>query len=106
MAWWIGAALGGTVLLALIIRVITYKPPEADRSSRAKMFEDALTALRAGKTYHLKNPASFDNSAEKLRFFAEALSGQLRHPVGFDDISFETSGEALFFTGVEEEEEN
>lgn len=100
------AVIVGILFIRFLYRVVTYKEQEADRSGRAKIFHDALEALRAGKKYHLKNPAPFDGSTYKLRLFAEALSGELRHPVSFDEISFGTSGEVIFFTGVEEVVEN
>ncbi len=104
MVWWaIGVPLG-LALLILIIRMITYKPAAPNRGDRAKIFAEALATLRAGKKYHLKNSVIFDGNSEKLRFFAEALSGQLHHRVMFDEISFGTCGEVVFSTGEEEEE--
>ena len=104
--WIFDVILLGAVLLVFLFlyRVITYKPVESGRSGRAQIFADALETLRAGRKYHLKSTYLFDGSSEKLRLFAEALSGQLDHPVMFDEISFGTSGEVVFSTGAEEEE--
>lgn len=104
------AVRGLALVLALLFirflyRMVTYKPPDDYRSGRSKVFAEALATLKAGKQYHLKNLDLFDGSSEKLRFFAEALSGQLHHRVMFDEISFGTSGEVVFSTGAEDEEE-
>ena len=89
------------LFIRFLYRAITYKEPSEDRSGRASVFTEALETLRAGKPYQMKDASLFDGSELKLRLFAEALSGQLNHPVGFDDISYGTSGEVVFFTGVE-----
>ena len=102
------AAIVGFVVIRFIYRVITYKDPEIDKSGRSKVFSDALDTLARGKVYRLTDISIFDGREEKIRLFAEALAGQLKHHVGFDDLSYETSGEVLFFTGAEgqmEEEE-
>jgi hypothetical protein len=92
------------LFIRFLYRVITYKEPAEDRSGRATVFADAIETLRSGKPYQLKDASLFDGSDLKLRLFAESLSGQLKHPVGFDDISYATSGEVIFFTDVEETE--
>ncbi len=92
------------MVIRFLFRLVTYKPSDPHYKGRAKVFAEALATLRAGKQYHLKNLDLFDGSSEKLRFFAEALSGQLDHRVMFDEISFGTSGEVVFSTGAEEEE--
>jgi hypothetical protein len=97
------AAIIGFLVIRFIYRMITYKDPEIDKSGRSRVFSDALATLGSGQVYRLTDISIFDGREEKIRLFAEALSGQLKHHVGFDDLSWETSGEVLFFTGAEEQ---
>ena len=99
------AAIVAFLIVRFIYRMIIYKEPGTNHSDRAQIFTDAVNTLRAGKTYRLTDISIFDGREEKIRLFAEALSGQLKHPVGFDELSYDTSGEILFFTGTEEQEE-